>query len=424
MGIMKMMQNIVILGAGFGGLRTAMKLGKKAKWLSRRGYQIILVDKNPYHTYTPTLYEVATTSKETANSLDLRRVTTYPIAELLSGYNVQFLHDTVTNIDARKAQIELGSGDSITYSHLVFALGSKINYFGIDGMEQKALTLKTFTEALTIRDAIWEKIYASKQKQEINIVICGAGSTGVELAAELQEWFYELKKEGGKCNVKTTIIDAFPRILSKLDGQVIRKTEKRLKKLGVSILTDSLIEKVAGDKITLRGDIRLRYDILIWTGGIEANSLIQTLPFKKSGRGVEVDKSLRAKLLNRHTKLKGEIYVIGDNAIFKNNRTRNIVPQLARPAISEGSIAAENIIRSISRKPKKDFHPIDYPCVVPVGGKYAIVKIGSIVISGVLGWIAKGLIELSYLISIMPLKRAFKIWTDGLVIFMKNDRLG
>src|SRR3989344_7767087 len=107
MGIMKMMQNIVILGAGFGGLRTAMKLGKKAKWLFRRGYQIILVDKNPYHTYTPTLYEVATTSKETANYLDLKKVSTYPIAELLEGYNIQFRQDTVKSIDARKGQIEL-----------------------------------------------------------------------------------------------------------------------------------------------------------------------------------------------------------------------------------------------------------------------------------------------------------------------------
>src|SRR3989338_9001268 len=107
MGIIKVMENIVILGAGFGGLKAATELGKKAKWLSKRGYQVVLIDKNPYHTYTPTLYEVATTSKETASHLDLQRVTTYPVAELIPGHKVKFIQDTVKNIDARKARVEL-----------------------------------------------------------------------------------------------------------------------------------------------------------------------------------------------------------------------------------------------------------------------------------------------------------------------------
>src|SRR3989338_8606144 len=117
------MENIVILGAGFGGLRAAMKLGRKTKWLTKRGYQVILVDKNSYHTYTPTLYEVATTSKETANYLDLKKVNTHPISELLSGYNIQFRQDIVKDIDARKAEVQFVNGSSVSYSHLIFALG-------------------------------------------------------------------------------------------------------------------------------------------------------------------------------------------------------------------------------------------------------------------------------------------------------------
>ena len=401
-----------------------MKLGKAAKWLAKRGYQIILVDRNAYHTYTPTLYEVATTSKEVANRIDLKRVTTYPIAELLSGRKIQFIQDTIKNIDARQAKIELERGDSITYSHLVFALGSKVNFFNIDGLQKKCFTLKTFTDALAIRDAILEKVNSAKYNRELNIVICGAGSTGVELAAELQEWFAELRKEGKRCNIHTTLIDAYPNILARLDKEVIRKAEKRLKKLGVNILLNSLIEKIAGDKITLKGDIRVRYDILIWTGGIEASPLIQTLPFKKSIMGIEVDKTLRAKLLNNKTKLGGEIYVIGDSAVFKNSLTRTLVPQMARPAISEGSVAAANIIKSITGKPKKQFKPFEYPYIVPVGGKHALVKIGPLIVSGLSGWILKGLIELVYLASIMPLQRALKIWFTGLAIFIKNDRLG
>ena len=418
------MQNIVILGAGFGGLKTAMQLAKRAKWLAKRGYQIILVDKNSYHTYTPTLYEVATTSKETANYLDLKKVTTYSIAELIAGRNILFRQGTVKNIDVHKAQIEFDSGDPLSYSHLVCALGTKVNYFGIEGLKQRCLTLKTFTDALTIRDTLIEKIYSTKHDRVLNVVICGAGSTGVELAAELQEWFAELRKEGRKCDIQTTLIDASPSILSKLDGDVIHKAERRLKKLGVNILTKSSVKKVARDKITLEGDVRLGYDVLIWAGGIEANSLIQTLPFKKDARGIEVDKTLKPKLLNKRTKLRGDVYVIGDSAIFKDNHDRLTVPPMARPAISEGLIAANNIISGIAGKPKMQFKAMDYPYVVPVGGKYAIVKIGPFVISGLLGWVLKGLIELGYLMSIMPPKRAFWIWYGGLLMFIKNDRLG
>jgi len=418
------MQNIVILGAGFGGLRAAMKLGRKTKWLAKRGYQVILVDKNSYHTYTPTLYEVATTSKETANYLDLKKVNTHPISELLSGYNIQFRQDIVKNIDARKAEVQFVNGSSVSYSHLIFALGAKTNYFGIEGLEKKSFTLKNFTDALDIRDTILDKIYSTKYNHQFSIVICGAGPTGVELSAELKEWFSELKKEGTPCDIKITLLDASPSILSKFDKEVIRKAEKRLKRFGVDILTKSLVEKIARDKITLKGDIRFRYDILIWAGGIEANALTQILPFQKSGRGIEVEKTLEAKLLDKSTKLGGKVYVIGDSATFKDSRTRSFVPQMARPAISEGTVAADNVIRNISGKPKRVFLPMDYPYVIPVGGKYAIVKIGSFVISGILGWILKGLIELGYLISIMPLGRALKIWYGGLVMFIKNDRLG
>jgi len=97
---------------------------------------------------------------------------------------------------------------------------------------------------------------------------------------------------------------------------------------------------------------------------------------------------------------------------------------MARPAISEGSVAAANIIKSITGKPKKQFKPFEYPYIVPVGGKHALVKIGPLIVSGLSGWILKGLIELVYLASIMPLQRALKIWFTGLAIFIKNDRLG
>ncbi|MDZ4231207.1 MAG: NAD(P)/FAD-dependent oxidoreductase [Patescibacteria group bacterium] len=419
------MRNIVILGAGFGGLKAAMVLGRGANKLAKRGYRVILVDKNDYHTYTPTLYEISTTSKETANYIDLKSVVTYPLKRILAKYNVQFIKDTVTKIDVRSGKVELLENDSLPYSHLIIALGAQTNYYNLDGLEAKSLTLKTFTDALNIRDAILDKAQSAKLNQEVNVVICGAGSTGVELAAELQEWFAELKREDVRCNMKTTLIDAAPGILGTLDKDVAEKAKRRLKKLGTNILTNVRVEKVRGDKINLSGDVRLRYDVLIWTAGIKINELLSSLPLKLiNGRGVEVERTLKAKKATGRTKISGEVYIIGDAAAFKSPRSRLLVPQVARAAISEGSIAARNILRSLEGKRLIRFDPMQYPYVIPMGGKHAVAKLGPVMVSGPLGWILKGLIELNYLTSIMPLNQALGIWLKGLKIFIKNDRLG
>ncbi|MEX2054470.1 MAG: NAD(P)/FAD-dependent oxidoreductase [Candidatus Colwellbacteria bacterium] len=419
------MKNIVILGAGFGGLKAAMTLGKKAKRLAKQGYKVILVDKNDYHTYTPTLYEISTTSKETANYIDLKSVVTYPLEQILSKHQVEFIKDTVANIDVRSGKIELAQDGQLPYSHLIIALGAQTNYFGIEGLESKALTLKTFTDAIHIRDTILEKAQSASTHQEISVVICGAGSTGVELSAELQEWFAQLKREGVRCNMKTTLIEAAPNILGSLDKEVAKKAEKRLKKLGANILTKVKVEKLRGNTINLSGDVRLRFDVLIWTGGIKANDLIRSLPFKfADDRGVEVEKTLKVKLANRRNKVVGDIYAIGDLAAFKSPRDRRFIPQVARGAISGGSIAAKNILLSLEGKKLVHFDPMHYPYVIPTGGKHAVAKIGPIIVSGLAGWILKGLIELNYLVSIMPVGQALQIWFKGLRIFIKNDRLG
>ncbi len=418
------MQNIVVLGAGFGGLRAAITLGKRAKWLAKKGYRVILVDRNNFHTYTPILYEISTTSKETADNTDLKSVVTYPLRQILADYSVEFIKDSVQSINARSGKITLAEGDELSYSHLIIALGSETNYFGIEGLESKALSLKTFQDALRIRDAILEKAKGADIHQEVSVVVCGAGSTGVELAAELQEWFAELKREGIRSNLKTTLIDAAPRILNGLDGEAAKKAEKRLKELGTNILTGVRAEKVRGDKINLSGNVRLRYDVLIWTGGIKVNALVSDLPLKFAGsRGVEVEKTLKVKRAQKRTKLSGDIYVIGDAAAFKKNG-RGYTPQVARAAISQGSIAAKNIMHSIEGKPLRHFEPMNYPYVIPTGGKHAVAKLGPIIISGFLGWVLKGLIELNYLISIMPVKQALQTWVKGLNIFIQNDRLG
>ncbi|MEX2033001.1 MAG: NAD(P)/FAD-dependent oxidoreductase [Candidatus Colwellbacteria bacterium] len=419
------MKRIVILGAGFGGLRAAIALGKRSKELRAEGYQVTLIDKNNYHTYTPLLYEVSTTSKETANYLDLKSVTTYPIEGVLLGFPVEFIQAEVSNVDLPNRKVSLSGGKEINYEYLLIALGAETNFFDITGLEENALELKSLNGALKIRDAVWGMVESATTDEAVDIVIGGAGSTGVELAGEIQEWISQMQKEGHRCKTSVTLVDAAPTILDGFEPKIIKHATLRLKKLGTNILVEERITKVEKGRVYLASGRIVSYDILIWTGGVKANSIVNELPIRKDKQSrINASSDMQCVLENQELEIGSRLYGIGDIVCVHDSSGRP-APMVARAAITQGTIAAKNIIKEIrGRKPDLKYNPKEYPYIIPIGGKYAIAKIGPLVISGFFGWILKGLVELNYLFSIMPNARAFKIWLKGLKIFIQNDRLG
>lgn len=433
--IMKAMKRIVILGAGFGGLRAAIVLSKKSKELGRKGYHITLIDKNRYHTYTPLLYEISTTSKEIANYLDLRSVTTYPIEGVLLGFSIDFIQGEVSSIDLANRKIQLENQPAsaeasarqgtIDYEYLILALGAETNFFDIPGLQENALELKSLNDALKIRDTVWEKIESTATNEAVDIVIGGAGSTGVELAGEIQEWISQMRKEGYRCKTSVTLIDAAPTILTGFEPKIIKKATARLKKLGTNILTEERVAKVENGKVYLASGRIVSCDVLIWTGGVRANSAVEKLPLRKEKQArVTTGRDLLCVLDKPDLEAADKVYGIGD-IVCVHDANGDAVPMVARAAITQGAIAAKNIVSEIrGEELRLKFNPRKYPYIIPIGGKYAIAKIGPLVIVGFFGWILKGLIELNYLFSIMPNAKATKIWLKGLKIFIQNDRLG
>ncbi len=411
-------------------------MAKKSKELKKEGYQITLIDKNNYHTYTPLLYEISTTSKETANYLDLKSVTTYSVEGVLLGFPIEFIQAEVNNINLPNKKVSLSGGREIGYEYLIIALGAETNFFNIPGLEENALTLKSLNDALKIRDTVWERIEGAAQNEAVDIVLGGAGSTGVELAGEIQEWISQFKKEGYRCRTSVTLIDAAPTILNGFEPKIVKRATARLKKLGTNILAEEKVVRVDDGKLFLESGKIVSYDILIWTGGVRANSIVNklTVKYEELGRigvrgellctienpDLEIEQSRKAASPPR-----GKVYGIGDIVCVHDSHGKP-VPMVARAAIIQGTIAAKNIIADIKdgAKVRSKYNPRDYPYIIPVGGKYAIAKIGPIVVSGFFGWILKGLVELNYLFSIMPNTKALKIWLRGLTIFIQNDRLG
>jgi len=154
----KPLKTILVLGAGFGGLRAARNIARKLRRLDLLDrYEVVLVDRNDYHTYTPTLYEIATTSKETADAIKLKSIVAFPVSELIAGSPVRFIKAEVELLDLKEGDVHLSDGRKLTFDCLVFALGSETNFFDIPGLKEHALDLKTFEGARVIRDALSER---------------------------------------------------------------------------------------------------------------------------------------------------------------------------------------------------------------------------------------------------------------------------
>jgi len=423
-------KKVVILGAGFGGLRTAKLIAKKLRrfrLLDR--YEVLLIDQHEHQTYTPLLYEVATTSKETANACKLLRVATYSVRSLLGRLPVTFIVDTVGSLDLINGDIHLKSGTSIVFDHLVLALGSETNYFNIPGLKAYALPLKTFEDAVRIRDNVW---MLAQEGANIRIIVGGAGPTGVELAGELKAWCGELERESGRCNLQVMLIEGNETVLAGFDSGIINEATARLRALGVDILTSERIASVTEDVVMLLSGRSLPYDVCIWTGGVKTPSLLTSTPLtaEPHGRPI-VQGAMECLSQTPNLKLRSIIYGIGDSVCFYHPATQKPVPGVARAALLQATVAAHNIIEDIKTAefpaytPKPiTYTPHNYPYVIPIGGKYAIAKFGRVYLKGFPGWVLKGLVELNYLLSIMSPFRALGIWFRGLKIFIQNDRLG
>ncbi len=406
-------KNIIVLGAGFGGLRAATQIANELKRLGLDKYRVVLVDRSDCHLYTPLLYMIAASPDST------KEICTYDISSLIKNLPIDFVQNEVVKIDLPNGDVHVKNGAPIKADFLLIALGSETNYFGIPRLKENSLQLKTVENAMQIKIAVTD---ALKKGGKIKIVVGGAGATGIELAAEIRRWANHAEYENKNTRVAVSIIEAMPTVLPGLNEKVIRGTTKRLEKLGVAVSLGMKIISVAPREITLDGGKKMPFDVFIWTGGIKSPELLLSLPLQKDRRGKIIAQNAMACLPARaDLKLYPMIYGLGDNVCFMNPETNKPVPAVARAAISQADVVAHNIVEEIKQSEFENYKlkienyiPYEYPYVILVGGKWAIAKIGPLIISGFFGWILKGLVELNYLRSIMPIWRAIKIWLKGL----------
>lgn len=403
--------NIVILGGGFGGIACARAL---AQHLRRHGlireFLPILVDRQSGQLYQPALYEVAAATPPDASALELKRAVVVPYEEILAGTGVRFVQTEVTGIDLEQGVVRTTSEPLLPFRHLVLALGAEPNFFGIPGMTEHAFSFRSFREIIRLRNRIAERTAAGVR---LPIAVCGGGSTGVEVAAELTG----LDRARGGEHPEIILVEACPAILTGFPEATVRAATRRLLGLGVTIRANTRVTAADSAGLTIetaRGATeRLETLVTIWAGGIKPNHVLEAVLTLHTDRG-------RAAIGETLLCAPG-VWAIGDNACLIDPETKQPLPAVARIAIEQGKHAAQNIIRRIQDKVALPYPIRRYPYVIPVGGKWAIADLLAFRITGFAGWCIKQAIELTYLASILPLSHALRIWLQGLSIYIQND---
>lgn len=378
---------IVVVGAGFAGLRTIRQLANiKA--------EIILIDRNNYHTFIPLLYQVA------AGFITPEAIA-YPVRKYLRSFkNTRFIQAEVQKLDFA-AKVVTTSLIDITYDYLVLATGSQAQFLGVDGAPQYALPMRTLEDAIVIRDRLisnFERAIVTsdleRRRQLLTITIVGGGATGVELAGSLIELVQgTLAKDYPTIKpqeVKIILIHSGARLLADYPSHLSNYTLKQLRRRGVKVHLQSRVREVMPGAIEFDDGTSIETATIIWTAGVEAN-----YPQPEA----ELSTTTKDKIcVNSNLQLLEypEVYAVGDVAFVKHNNQPLL--GIAPEALQQGTALAQNLrrqIRGLSPEPFNYFNK----------GKAAIIArnsgvaylLGRIPLQGFVAWLLWLVIHLYYL---------------------------
>jgi NADH dehydrogenase len=412
---MKTQKTVLVIGGGYGGINTVIKLSKQ---VNLEETKIILVDKQDYHLYYPNLYEVASSEEEFVSLQDLKKSLVLPFKELLPK-GVQFIKGSLEKV-VQKENYALVNGTKISYDYLVVALGSTVDFFNIPGVAENAMTMKSVTDALKIKNGVEFLVQSHRQdavKKLLRIVVAGGGFTGVELAgelvnlAEIVSWKYSYPLE----RIQIEVIEGSSQLMPGMPAVVSSSVYYRLKSLDVNILLNSMIAKVSPTQVTLSNGEAINYDLLVWTGGVKSVDV----PFADE---VKTDRKHRCATEADLTLVgSNNIFMIGDNACILD-REKNPLPQTATQAIYHADYVAAAIVAKLKNKRMPKFVPKASPYIIPVKGKWGVLRLpNGFTMVGFMPWVAKMFANLRYFMRLLPFDQAIKLAWFETKIYSRND---
>lgn len=406
---------VLILGAGFGGLFAAWKLANQP-------VDVLIVDRNNFHTFTPLLYQVATCA------LDPSEIA-YPVRGIFRDKkNIHFLLAEITAIDPNKRQVTLKSNSherEESYDYLIVATGSVPTYFGNAHFRDHAFELRTLDDAVQLRNhvlkslerAAWSENNVEEQKSLSTIVVVGGGPTGLETAGAVYELYnHVLKNEFSAypdLKARVILVEALPHLLTPYPEGLRESAKKQLESLGVEVILNNPVQEVASDHLTLKDGQRIQTHTLVWAAGVKASPVARMLGVELQKNGtIPIEPTTQVKGLER-------IYAVGDIAHLLDGKKQPYA-QVIPVAKQQGMLAAENILRDINGEQPKHFKYIDRGIMATIGRRRAVAWLFyKIRLTGYLAWaVWLGL----HIVTLMGFRNRLNVFVNWVWNYLTYDR--
>ena len=384
-------------------------------------YDVTLVDKNNYNYFTPLLYQVATGFLEPS-------AISYPFRKLFKNKEIAFRMATVLRIDTDENVLYLSDGGELNYDLLVFAAGSKTNFFGNEVIQQNAFYIKTIDDALSMVNGLMETLEKASVEQNpfnrkklLTMVIAGGGPTGVELAGMLAEFklcllgmdYPELKND----TLQVYLIEGSPYLLAPMSDSSHKEAYKALERVGIEVILNTQVTHYSDDQVHLSNGDTIEAKTLMWAVGVTANTF-EGIAKSSLGKGGRM-------ITDQYNQLKGydNVYAIGDISIQYDDRNYpNGHPQLAQPAIQQGKRLAKNLLLQARKGNMKPFKYFDRGDMAIIGRRLAVADLFKhrLHLGGLLGLLSWLFI---HLISLVNYNNKIKTLYNWLVAYLTHDQV-
>jgi NADH dehydrogenase len=396
---------VVILGAGFGGLTAARAMADFA--------QVTLVDRHNFQTFLPLLYQVSTAGLAADH-------VAHPIRGALRKSGVQFRMGSPLSVDHKNKSVKLDSSEVLEFDYLVVALGSATADFGVPGVAEHALGMKSVSEALNIRAEVmrrFEDLCRFEDETIFSISVVGGGPTGVEMAgafAELVRGPLKNDQAHAAAHIKINLIEAGPRILPMFSEKLSAHGKKDLEKLGVTVLLNTAVAEIKPRSIEIKDGRTIPSEVTVWAAGVKGEPAGSLLNVPLVNSRIDVDENLQSKNYPY-------VFALGDIAGFVGKDGR-FLPMVAPVALQQGRHVAKQIKRLSKGEALKPFKYIDKGSMATIGRHKAIVEVKNLRMTGIPAWYAWLWLHLFYLLGGRNKIGTMADWTWNYLTFDRGNR--
>ena len=396
---------VVILGAGFGGLTAAKAMAEFA--------DVTLVDRHNFQTFLPLLYQVSTAGLAADH-------VAHPVRGALRKTGVAFRMGSPISVDHKNKTIKLDSSEVLEFDHLVVALGSATADFGVPGVREHALGMKSVHEAITIRAEVmrrFEDLCRFQDETVLSIAVVGGGPTGVEMAgafAELVRGPLKNDQAHAAAHIDIYLIEAGPRLLPSFSEKLSARTKRDLEELGVKVQLNTSGAQITPRMIEVKGGASIPAEVTVWAAGVQGEPAAGHLNLPLVNARIDVENTLQVRNYPY-------IWAIGDIAGIKGADGR-FLPMVAPVALQQGKFVAKQMLRTIKSQPLQPFKYRDKGSMATIGRHKAVVEVKNFRLAGIPAWYAWLWLHLFYLLGGRNKIGTMADWTWNYLTFDRGNR--